>query len=105
MSTLTTGQPYAVTEEHPEGQATVKGAGWQLQGECKNYDPELFFPVGHTGPALKQIQDAKQVCFKCTVASDCLNWALNTGQDAGVWGGMSEDERRELKRRGYGRNK
>ena len=62
-------------------------------------DPELFFPVGNSGPALLQIAEAKTVCRRCPVVSDCLAWALESGQDAGVWGGMSEDERRALKRR------
>ncbi len=48
---------------------------------------------------LLQIAEAKAVCERCPVISECLTWALETGQDAGVWGGMSEDERRSLKRR------
>jgi WhiB family redox-sensing transcriptional regulator len=66
---------------------------------CRDEDPELFFPVGTGDPALKQIAEAKTVCRRCPVASECLAWALDSGQDAGVWGGMSEDERRALKRR------
>ena len=57
------------------------------------------FPVGNSGPALAQIAKAKVVCNRCPVTAQCLAWALETGQDAGVWGGMSEDERRALKRR------
>ena len=48
---------------------------------------------------LAQIAKAKLVCNKCPVTHDCLAWAISSGQDAGVWGGMSEDERRALKRR------
>ncbi|WP_419186651.1 WhiB family transcriptional regulator [Mycobacteroides abscessus] len=51
------------------------------------------------GPALAQIADAKLVCNRCPVTTECLTWALESGQDAGVWGGLSEDERRALKRR------
>ena len=72
---------------------------WVERGRCIGEDPELFFPVGTSGPALLQIAEAKAVCHRCTVASNCLAWALESGQDAGVWGGMSEDERRALKRR------
>ena len=72
---------------------------WRLRGACVDEDPELFFPVGSTGPALRQVEDAKQVCRRCDVVDMCLRWALETGQDAGVWGGLSEDERRALKRR------
>ena len=62
-------------------------------------DSELFFPVGTSGPALAQIQAAKQVCGRCEVVDSCLKWALESGQEAGVWGGLSEEERRALKRR------
>jgi WhiB family redox-sensing transcriptional regulator len=69
-----------------------------LLAACRDEDPELFFPVGKTGPALLQIEDAKEVCRRCEVVEDCLRWALETGQDAGVWGGMSEDERRSIRK-------
>lgn len=72
---------------------------WRKRGKCKNEDPELFFPVGTSGPALLQIAEAKTVCRRCPVVTECLTWALESGQDAGVWGGMSEDERRALRRR------
>ena len=72
---------------------------WRDKAACLTVDPELFFPVGNSGPALNQIAEAKVVCRRCPVVSDCLAWALESGQDAGVWGAMSEDERRALKRR------
>jgi WhiB family transcriptional regulator, redox-sensing transcriptional regulator len=72
---------------------------WRHRAACRDEDPELFFPIGSTGPALVQIEDAKAVCRRCDVAEACLQWALEFGEDAGVWGGMSEDERRALKRR------
>ena len=72
---------------------------WRHRAVCRDEDPELFFPVGTSGPAIAQIQEAKAVCARCPVSSECLEWALESGQDAGVWGGMSEDERRVLKRR------
>lgn len=71
---------------------------WRHRAACREVDPELFFPIGNTGPALLQIEEAKAVCRRCPVSESCLEWALSTGQDAGVWGGMSEDERRALKR-------
>jgi WhiB family transcriptional regulator, redox-sensing transcriptional regulator len=73
---------------------------WRHRAACRDEDPELFFPIGNTGPALIQIEEAKAVCRVCTAADDCLTWALETGQDSGVWGGLSEDERRAVKRRG-----
>lgn len=72
---------------------------WRHRAICRDEDPELFFPIGNTGPALRQIEDAKSVCRRCPVTDECLNWALTSGQDSGVWGGLSEDERRALKRR------
>ena len=72
---------------------------WRHRAACREEDPELFFPIGTTGPALMQVEDAKAVCRRCDETEACLNWALENGQDAGVWGGMSEDERRALKRR------
>ena len=73
---------------------------WRHAALCRNEDPELFFPIGTTGPAATQVQAAKVVCRRCPVVEPCLEWALETGQDAGVWGGTSEDERRALTRRG-----
>ena len=72
---------------------------WRAQAACRGKDPELFFPVGNTGAALKQIEEAKAVCRTCPVIDQCLKWALDTNQDSGIWGGLTEDERRALKRR------
>ncbi|MEE1838123.1 WhiB family transcriptional regulator [Streptomyces sp. SP17KL33] len=72
---------------------------WRHRAACRNETSDLFFPVGNTGPALEQIENAKAVCRTCPVLAQCLAFALETGQDAGVWGGMSEDERRSLRRR------
>jgi WhiB family redox-sensing transcriptional regulator len=77
---------------------------WRHRAECLDEDPELFFPIGNTGPAQLQIDDAKAVCARCEVQDTCLRSALETGQDFGVWGGMSEDERRAMKRRNARRN-
>jgi WhiB family transcriptional regulator, redox-sensing transcriptional regulator len=78
---------------------TDQRGDWRHRAACRNEDPELFFPVGTAGPAMRQLAAAKAVCQGCPVAAECLHWALATGQDAGVWGGMSEDERRALNRR------
>src|ERR1700733_8073419 len=57
---------------------------WRHKAVCRDEDPELFFPVGNSGPALAQIADAKLVCNRCPVTTECLSWALESGQDAGV---------------------
>lgn len=72
---------------------------WRENAVCRDEDPDLFFPIGSTGPALVQTEDAKAVCRGCPVREPCLRWAMENGQDSGVWGGLGEDERRALKRR------
>jgi WhiB family transcriptional regulator, redox-sensing transcriptional regulator len=71
---------------------------WVRRARCIGVDPELFFPVGTTPPAMAQVAAAKAVCRACPVRVECLEWALATGQDSGVWGGTSEEERRTLRR-------
>ncbi len=78
---------------------------WRERAACRDEDPDLFFPIGATGPALVQIEDAKAVCRGCPVRDECLRWALENGQDTGVWGGLGEAERRALKRRSRRRAK
>lgn len=72
---------------------------WRSRAACLSVDPELFFPIGNTGPAVAQVTEAKRVCTSCTVREICLQWAMTNHQDSGVWGGLSEEERRSLKRR------
>ena len=71
---------------------------WRLRSACRDSNPELFFPIGTTGTALDQIDAAKSVCVMCDVRTECLEFALATNQEAGVWGGYSEDERRRLRK-------
>ena len=71
---------------------------WRANSSCRDTDPDLFFPVGTTGPALEQIAAAKAVCDSCEAKAPCLEFALTTNQDSGVWGATSEEERRKLRR-------
>lgn len=72
-------------------------ADWRHRAACRDItDPEIFFPIGTTGPALEQIEAAKAICRPCVVRRQCLSWAIETNQDTGVWGGLSEEERKEL---------
>jgi WhiB family redox-sensing transcriptional regulator len=82
------------------GQALVDpiSMDWRHDASCRDVDPELFFPIGTTGPALAQIEAAKAICGTCAVQAPCLEWALATAQDAGIWGGLTEDERRAIRR-------
>jgi WhiB family redox-sensing transcriptional regulator len=72
---------------------------WRDRAACLDVDPELSFPIGNSDPALRQIENAKAVCSRCEVFETCLSWAMESRQDDGVWGGLSADERRALKRR------
>lgn len=75
---------------------------WRHDAVCRDEDPELFFVTGRSDAAVNapKIEQAKAVCRRCPVTDQCLQWALESGQDYGVWGEFSEDERRALKRRG-----
>jgi WhiB family redox-sensing transcriptional regulator len=71
---------------------------WRTQSLCRDSNSELFFPVGATGIALDQIEAAKEICQVCPVHRQCLEFALHTNQEAGVWGGTTEEERRKLRK-------
>src|SRR5688572_33406469 len=60
---------------------------WRDAAACRSIDPDLFFPIGTTGTALDHIAAAKAVCTSCPVKAECLDFALETNQDSGVWGG------------------
>jgi WhiB family redox-sensing transcriptional regulator len=75
---------------------------WRDQAACLDVDPDLFFPDGKVGPAAQaQVVEAKAVCATCPVLGQCRAWALTHSRlvEYGVFGGLSEDERRaELRR-------
>lgn len=73
---------------------TIPDQGWRLLAACRDADPELFFPGLRVWPCLDQITQAKAICARCPVRRQCLVFALNTRQNHGVWGGMTEGERR-----------
>ena len=72
---------------------------WRDLAACSGHDPSIFFPAGETGPAAEQIAMAKKVCGGCDVRDECLSYAIETNQVAGIWGGLTEDERRPVRRR------
>jgi WhiB family transcriptional regulator, redox-sensing transcriptional regulator len=77
--------------------ATPVTSDWRAYAACRHADPGLFFPVGTTEAALLKVNRAKQICAGCPVRQACLDWALATGQQVGVWGGTVADERRALR--------
>jgi WhiB family transcriptional regulator, redox-sensing transcriptional regulator len=70
--------------------------GWRDLARCRDLDPELFFPIGNSGPAVAQAEQAVRICHRCHVTTACLNFAMEHHQDAGVWGGTTEEQRRTL---------
>jgi WhiB family redox-sensing transcriptional regulator len=78
--------------------ATTLAADWRDYATCREVDPELFFPVGNGIVMERQTQAAKRICARCPVRGQCLEWALDTAQYSGVWGGLSEAERRRVGR-------
>jgi WhiB family transcriptional regulator, redox-sensing transcriptional regulator len=80
--------------------ADVPGDGdWGSRAACLSADAELFFPVSGAGPSVAQIAEAKTVCARCEVRSECLAFALATRQPYGVWGGTSPEERTVLRKK------
>lgn len=71
---------------------------WRQTAACRDTDPDLFFPIGTTGQAVDQIEAARAVCMSCDVRERCLEFALVTNQESGVWGGTSEEERHALRK-------
>lgn len=78
---------------------------WREKASCRSVDPDLFFPIGTTGLALDQIEQAKAVCRACPSVEPCLEFALSTNQESGVWGATSEEERRKLRRQWVARQR
>ena len=69
---------------------------WRSLAACQFADPDLFFPISSSGPALAQVAQAKAICAGCQVRRECLAFAVRTHQVHGVWGGLSEQERYPL---------
>ncbi len=72
---------------------------WLDHAACRRSDPELFFPASDIRAARPQVEAAKKVCRRCPVRGTCLSWAVDNGQQAGIWGGLTEEERHRLSRR------
>lgn len=67
---------------------------WQSEALCAQTDPEAFFPERDSSA-----RDAKTICATCPVRQECLEYALENDERFGIWGGLSELERRRLRRR------
>lgn len=71
---------------------------WSARGACRGEDPELFWPIGSGIGVQAQIAAAKRVCARCPVRRGCREHALAKPEEAGIWGGLTEDERQRLRR-------
>ena len=67
---------------------------WRSQGLCAGMDPDLFF-----SPGALEHKMAKEICRRCPVRRECLAYAMDAPVDHGVWGGLTERERRRYRRR------
>jgi WhiB family redox-sensing transcriptional regulator len=74
---------------------------WIDVAECtkESVDPELFFPSGNTDKTVEMIDIAKGICNKCFAKQNCIDWSIEHKIDAGIWGGLSEEERRTIRRK------
>lgn len=72
----------------------IPAVSWLIRAACRAEDPELFFPISAKGPGHVQHERAKAVCRRCPVRKPCLDYALRSQQEHGIWGGTDPDERR-----------
>lgn len=66
---------------------------WRAHGACLTADPDLFFPVAMGTVASRQIAEAQQICAGCPVKQQCLDFAMQTRESAGIWGGTTPEDR------------
>ena len=85
------GSPGAIVRGLPDQDPAARS--WQSKANCLGVDPELFFP--ERGASTRE---AKEVCRGCVVQSECLEYAIAHGEKFGIWGGLSERERRKVRR-------
>jgi WhiB family transcriptional regulator, redox-sensing transcriptional regulator len=90
--------------EHQEAEVPMtaldnRSERWS-RAACSTADPELFFPISSSGPAVRQVKRAKAICARCEIRRACLDYAIDAGSIQGVWGGTTERERRLLRQRG-----
>jgi len=79
-----------------------RSKGWQDDAACRGADATLFFAPNYFEKKQNKLAreaEAKQMCARCEVRSDCLEYALRVRENHGIWGGLNEMERRALLRR------
>lgn len=91
---LADGRPMLTLMAIVDGEVIAEEPNWQERALCAQTDPEAFFPEkgGST-------REAKKICLGCDVRGECLQYALDMDEKFGIWGGLSERERRKLKKK------
>lgn len=82
----------SLDSELPSSDETA-GPNWQKMANCLGVDPDMFFPERGANA-----QAAKEICRACVVRVECLEFALENGEQGGIWGGYTDRERRRIKR-------
>jgi WhiB family transcriptional regulator, redox-sensing transcriptional regulator len=78
--------------------ATLYVGEWLSAGACQSADPEIFFPVSGTGASTAQIEQARRICAGCLVRRECLDYAMANGENHGIWGGTTPEDRTRARR-------
>lgn len=80
------------------GLTTPRRDDWRAKAACRDEDPALFFPNGDSGPNLLAIEQAKAICRTCPALEACAQWAADERVEYGIFGGLTEQERRAVHR-------
>ncbi|WP_278191912.1 WhiB family transcriptional regulator [Streptomyces sp. TRM75563] len=96
---------FKVVKSHTAPAVADRAADWRDAALCRSpqYDPEMWFPKGTDAVSMANEREAKRTCAGCPALAACREWAIETRQDHGVWGGLSERERHNLRRRAQSR--
>ena len=73
-------------------------ANWRAASACLDTDPDMFFPVAAGTAASKQIARAQRICQGCPVRPQCLDFAMQSGEKDGIWGGTTPEQRIRARR-------
>ncbi|MFF8467940.1 WhiB family transcriptional regulator [Streptomyces griseus] len=96
---------FKVVKSHAAPNTADRATDWRDAALCRSHpDPEMWFPKGTDAVSMADEQEAKETCRHCPVMETCRQWALETRQDHGVWGGLSERDRYNLRRRARSRS-
>lgn len=91
---------FKVGKPHSDPATADRAADWRDAALCRSHpDPELWFPKGTDAVSMANEEEAKRTCRRCPVMETCAQWAIETREDSGVWGGLSEHDRASIRRR------